>query len=46
MLYEVITIPGLYLTGCDIVAMGIAGALSGGVLTASAIEPKIAPRMI
>jgi all-trans-retinol 13,14-reductase len=30
-------IPGLYLTGADVVILGVTGALFGGVLTASAI---------
>jgi all-trans-retinol 13,14-reductase len=31
-------IPGLFLTGADLVSVGVAGAMMGGALTASAIE--------
>ena len=33
-------IPGLYLTGQDIVTCGVAGAMFGGVLTASTLMPR------
>ena len=34
-------IPGLYLSGQDVGTPGIAGALSGAIMTAGAIEPKL-----
>ena len=34
-------VPGLYLAGQDVVTPGIAGALSGGMLGAAAIDPRI-----
>ena len=34
-------VPGLFLTGQDVMTPGIAGALSGGMLGAAAIEPRI-----
>lgn len=34
-------VPGLFLTGQDVMTPGIAGALSGGMLGAAAIEPRV-----
>jgi all-trans-retinol 13,14-reductase len=34
-------VPGLYLSGQDVMTPGIAGALFGGVLSAAAIEPRV-----
>lgn len=34
-------VKGLYLTGGDVVAPGVAGALVSGVITASAIKPRV-----
>ena len=34
-------VPGLYLTGQDVMAPGIAGALWGGMLGAAAIDPRV-----
>jgi all-trans-retinol 13,14-reductase len=34
-------VPGLYLTGQDVLTPGIAGSLWGGMLTAAAIDPRI-----
>ena len=34
-------VPGLFLSGQDVMAPGIAGALFGGVLSAAAIEPRV-----
>ena len=39
-------IPGLYLTGGDVVAPGIAGALVSGVITASAIKPTLFRKLL
>jgi all-trans-retinol 13,14-reductase len=33
-------VPGLYLAGADVFAMGVAGAMAGGVLAAGAIETR------
>ena len=38
-------IDGLYLSGCDVAALGIAGALTGGLLTAATLEPRLIPRL-
>lgn len=37
---------GLYLTGGDVVAPGVAGALVSGVITASAIKPRVFFRLL
>ena len=34
-------VPGLYLTGQDVMTPGIAGALAGGMLGAAAIDPRV-----
>jgi all-trans-retinol 13,14-reductase len=34
-------VPGLFLTGQDVMTPGIAGALAGGILAASAIDPRV-----
>lgn len=34
-------IPGLFLTGQDVVSPGITGAMMGGLLAAAAVEPKV-----
>ncbi len=34
-------VPGLFLTGQDVMSPGIAGALSGGMLGAAAIDPRV-----
>jgi len=34
-------VPGLYLAGQDVMSPGIAGALSGGMLGAAAIDPRV-----
>ena len=34
-------VPGLFLTGQDVMAPGIAGALAGGMLGAAAIDPRV-----
>lgn len=34
-------VPGLFLTGQDVMTPGIAGALSGGMLGAAAVEPRV-----
>jgi hypothetical protein len=39
-------IPGLFLTGCDVGAMGVVGAIAGGAITAAAIEPWKAVRFL
>jgi all-trans-retinol 13,14-reductase len=38
-------VPGLYLTGQDVVTPGVTGAMMGGVLAAAALEPRIYPRL-
>jgi len=38
-------VPGLYLAGQDPCSPGVAGAMMGGVLAASAIEPRVLARM-
>jgi all-trans-retinol 13,14-reductase len=35
------SVPGLYLSGQDVVTPGIAGALWGGMLSAAAIDPRV-----
>jgi all-trans-retinol 13,14-reductase len=39
-------VPGLFLTGQDVMTPGIAGALYGGMLGAAAIDPRIFQRFI
>lgn len=39
-------VPGLFLTGQDVMTPGIAGALYGGMLAAAAIDPRIFQRFI
>ena len=34
-------VPGLFLTGQDVLSPGIAGALWGGMLGAAAIDPRV-----
>jgi all-trans-retinol 13,14-reductase len=34
-------VPGLYLSGQDVMSPGIAGALVGGMLSAAAIDPRV-----
>lgn len=34
-------VPGLFLSGQDVISLGIAGALSGGMLGAAAIDPRV-----
>jgi all-trans-retinol 13,14-reductase len=34
-------VPGLFLTGQDVMTPGIAGALAGGMLGAAAIDPRV-----
>jgi all-trans-retinol 13,14-reductase len=34
-------VPGLFLTGQDVMSPGIAGALAGGMFSAAAIDPRI-----
>ena len=38
-------VPGLFLTGQDVVTPGVTGAMMGGVLAASAIEPQVYPHI-
>lgn len=38
-------IPGLFLTGQDVVTPGVTGAMMGGVLAAAAVEPRILPHI-
>jgi all-trans-retinol 13,14-reductase len=38
-------VPGLFLTGQDVVTPGVTGAMMGGVLAAAALEPRIYPRL-
>ena len=34
-------VPGLFLTGQDVLTPGIAGALAGGILGAAAVDPRV-----
>jgi all-trans-retinol 13,14-reductase len=34
-------VPGLFLTGQDVMSPGIAGALAGGMFSAAAIDPRV-----
>ena len=38
-------VPGLFLTGQDVVTPGVTGAMIGGVLAAAAIEPRVYPHL-
>lgn len=38
-------IPGLFLTGQDVVTPGVPGAMIGGVLAAATIEPRVYPHL-
>lgn len=38
-------VPGLFLSGQDVMSPGIAGALSGGMLCAAAIDPRVFRRL-
>ncbi|MGP1352512.1 MAG: phytoene desaturase family protein [Parasphingopyxis sp.] len=38
-------IPGLYLAGQDVVSPGIPGALMGGLLAATSVDPKVLPKI-
>ncbi len=38
-------VPGLYLTGQDVLTPGIAGSLFSGMLTAAAIDPRVYTKM-
>jgi all-trans-retinol 13,14-reductase len=38
-------VPGLYLTGQDVASVGVTGAMMGGVLAATAIEPRVLGHM-
>lgn len=39
-------IPGLFLTGQDVVTPGVPGAMIGGVLAAATIEPRVYPHLL
>jgi all-trans-retinol 13,14-reductase len=38
-------VPDLYLSGQDVMADGIAGALAGGLFGAAAIEPRVIQKL-
>ncbi len=38
-------VPGLFLTGQDVVSPGVTGAMMGGVLAAAALEPRVYPHL-
>jgi all-trans-retinol 13,14-reductase len=38
-------VPGLLLTGQDVVTPGVTGAMMGGILTAAAIERRVYPHL-
>jgi all-trans-retinol 13,14-reductase len=38
-------VPGLFLTGQDVMTPGIAGALTGGMLGAAAIDPRVLQKL-
>jgi len=38
-------VPGLFLTGQDVVTPGVTGAMMGGVLAAAALEPRVYPHL-
>ena len=38
-------VPGLFLSGQDVMSPGIAGALAGGMIGAGAIDPRVFPKM-
>jgi len=39
-------VPGLFLTGQDIVSPGVTGAMMGGVMAAAALDPRLARRLL
>jgi all-trans-retinol 13,14-reductase len=38
-------VPGLFLTGQDVMAPGIAGALAGGMFGAAAVDPRVLTKL-
>ena len=38
-------VPGLFLSGQDVMTPGIAGALWGGMLSAAAVDPRVFSRL-
>jgi all-trans-retinol 13,14-reductase len=39
-------VPGLFLTGQDVVSPGVTGAMMGGVVAAAALDPRLARRLL
>jgi all-trans-retinol 13,14-reductase len=39
-------IPGLFLTGQDVVSPGVTGAMMGGVVAAACVQPRIFQRLM
>jgi all-trans-retinol 13,14-reductase len=39
-------VPGLFLTGQDVVSPGVTGAMMGGVVSAAALDPRLARRLL
>ena len=39
-------VPGLFLTGQDVMVPGIAGALAGGMLGAAAVDPRVYKKFV
>lgn len=39
-------LPGLYLSGQDVITPGIAGALTGGLFSAAAIDPRVFKKLV